>query len=59
MVTRRSRATMGSISPNTLDNVVNFRDVGKNVNEFTGKKLEDFTYIVVKCSTHLTSIPDF
>lgn len=58
MVTERSAPTMGSISPNTLDNVLNFRDVGKNINEFTGKKLEDFTCIV-KNSTHLTFIPDF
>ena len=40
MVAARSEATMGSISCNTLDNVLNFRDVGKNINEFTGKKYE-------------------
>ena len=40
MVTTRSKVTMGSISPNTLDNVLNFRDVGKNINEFTGKKCD-------------------
>lgn len=29
---------MGSISSNTLEYVLNFRDVGRNINEFTGKK---------------------
>ena len=38
MSTTRSRVAMRSISQNTLDNVLNFRDVGKNINEFSGKK---------------------